>query len=172
MANGQFALWLRRLTECLRLRVKDVDFAYRQITVRDGKGARDRVTVLPDVLVEPLEGHLVRVKSIHAQDLKLGFGTVKLPTALERKYPNAAREWVWQFVFPARNRSRDPRTGLTFRHHVGEWVLQAAVKDAVRKAGIQKPARLSYVFAIVLQPISLNQALTFEQCRSCLAIRT
>lgn len=89
-----------RLTECLRLRVKDVDFAYRQITVRDGKGARDRVTVLPDVLVEPLEGHLVRVKSIHAQDLKLGFGTVKLPTALERKYPNAAREWAWQFVFP------------------------------------------------------------------------
>jgi integron integrase len=129
-----------RLAECLRLRVKDLDFAYHQIIVRDGKGAKDRVTVLPDVLLEPIKGHLVRVKSLHMQDLKEGFGQVKLPSALARKYPNAAREWAWQFVFPAAKRSRDPITGLTFRHHIADWVLQAAVKDAVRKAGIQKAA--------------------------------
>lgn len=129
-----------RLTECLRLRVKDVDFAYRQITVRDGKGGKDRVTVLPNTLVAPLQGHLVRVRSLHAQDLLDGFGAVHLPSALARKYPNAAREWAWQFVFPAAKRSRDPRSGLMLRQHVGDWVLQNAVKEAVRKARIQKPA--------------------------------
>lgn len=108
-----------RLNECLSLRVKDVDFAYRQITIRDAKGGKDRVTVLPDMLVAPLQGHLVRVRSLHAQDLLEGYGAVRLPTALARKYPNAAREWAWQFVFPAAKRSRDPRTGLTSRHHVG-----------------------------------------------------
>jgi integron integrase len=129
-----------RLNECLRLRVKDLDFTYRQITVRDGKGGRDRVTVLPATLVQPLQGHLVRVRSLHTQDLKQGYGAVHLPTALARKYPNAKHEWAWQFVFPAANRSRDPRSGLVLRHHVGDWVLQNAVKEAVRKAGIQKPA--------------------------------
>ncbi|MBA3513152.1 MAG: integron integrase [Pyrinomonadaceae bacterium] len=129
-----------RLNECLRLRVKDVDFGYRQITVRDGKGGRDRVTVLPDTLVQPLQGQLVRVRSHHTQDLKEGYGAVNLPTALARKYPNAAREWAWQFVFPAAKRSRDPISGLTLRHHVGDWVLQSAVKEALRKSGIQKAA--------------------------------
>ena len=129
-----------RLSECLRLRVKDVDFAYRQITVRDGKGGRDRVTVLPDTLVQPLQGHLVRVKSLHTQDLRNGGGAVLLPTALARKYPNAAQEWGWQFIFPAAKPSRDPLSAGIYRHHVGEWVLQSAVKDAVRKAGINKPA--------------------------------
>jgi integron integrase len=129
-----------RLTECLRLRVKDLDFAYRQITVRDGKGGKDRVTILPDTLVAPMQGHLVRVRSLHAQDLLEGYGAVHLPAALARKYPNAAREWAWQFVFPAAKRSRDPRSGLMLRHHVGDWVLQNAVKEAVRKARIQKAA--------------------------------
>jgi integron integrase len=127
-----------RLSECLRLRVKDVDFAYKQITIRDGQGAKDRVTVLPDVLVEPLKGHLVRVRSLHIQDLKEGYGAVSLPSALGRKYQNAAREWPWQFVFPAAKCSRDSVSGLTFRHHAGEWILQNAVKEAVRKARIQK----------------------------------
>jgi integron integrase len=129
-----------RLNECLRLRVKDVDFAHRQITVRDGKGGRDRVTVLPDALVQALQGHLVRVRSIHTQDLEEGYGAVHLPNALARKYPNAARAWAWQFVFPAPKCSRDPISGLTLRHHVGAWVLQSAVKEAVQKAGIQKAA--------------------------------
>jgi integron integrase len=128
------------LNECLRLRVKDVDFAYRQITVRDAKGGKDRVTVLPNILVTPLQGHLVRVRSLHAQDLLEGYGAVRLPSALARKYPNAAREWAWQFVFPAAKRSLDPRTGLTSRHHVGDWILQNAVKGAVRRAQIQKAA--------------------------------
>lgn len=129
-----------RLNECLRLRVKDIDFSYRQITVRDAKGGKDRVTMLPDALVTPLQGHLARVKQLHAQDLKEGFGVASLPTALARKYPNAGKTWPWQFVFPAAKRSRDPRTDVVLRHHVGEWVLQAAVKEAVRKAGLQKPA--------------------------------
>ncbi len=127
-----------RLNECLRLRIKDIDFAYRQVAVRDPKGGRDRVTILPEALLLPLKGHLVRVRSL--QDLKEGFGAVNLPSALARKYPNAAREWPWQFVFPAAKRSRDPRSGLTFSHHVGEWVLQSAVKEAVRNSGIQKVA--------------------------------
>jgi integron integrase len=129
-----------RLNECLRLRVKDVDFAYKQITVREAKGGKDRVTVLPDMLVAPLQGHLVQVRSLHAQELLQGFGSVPLPAALARKYPNAAREWAWQFIFPAAKRSRDPRTGLTSRHHVGDWVIQNAVKEAVRKSRIQKAA--------------------------------
>ena len=129
-----------RLNECLRLRVKDVDFAYKQITIRDAKGGKDRVTVLPDILVTPLQGHLVRVRSLHAQDLLEGYGAVRLPSALARKYPNAAREWAWQFVFPAAKRSLDPRTGLTSRHHVGDWVLQNAVKEAARRAHLQKAA--------------------------------
>ncbi len=129
-----------RLTECLRLRVKDIDFGYNQITIRDGKGAKDRVTVLPEKLREPLQRHLTRVKSLHADDLADGFGTVYLPFALERKYSNADREWPWQYVFPAAKRSIDPRSRSERRHHVGEFVLQRAVKEAIRKAGIRKAA--------------------------------
>ncbi len=128
-----------RLMECLRLRVKDIDFTYNQITVRDTKGNEDRVTMLPLSLKEPLKRHLQRVKSLHEQDLKEGFGRVALPFALERKYPNADKEWAWQYVFPAAKRSIDPRSGIERRHHVLEAVLQRAVKSAIRAVGITKP---------------------------------
>ena len=129
-----------RLMDCVRLRVKDIDFNYHQIVVRDGKGEKDRVTVLPKSLEEPLRLHLARVKTLHQQDLAEGFGTVYLPYALERKYPNAHREWAWQYVFPAAKRSRDPRSGKVQRHHAAETLLQRAVKEAIRNAGITKPA--------------------------------
>lgn len=127
-----------RLMECVRLRVKDVDFAYQQITVRDGKGARDRVTMLSDSLVAPLQEHLQRVKLIHEQDLRAGYGHVSMPYALERKYPNASREWIWQYVFPAERLSTDPRTGVIRRHHAEESGLQKAVKRAAHLANIAK----------------------------------
>lgn len=137
-----------RLMECVRLRVKDVDFGYARIIVRDGKGAKDRVTMLPINLAKPLERHLRKVKAQHEEDLEGGYGSVYLPYALERKYPNASREWVWQFVFPSSRLSVDPRdrgtqAAPTFklrRHHVDENVLQVAVKKAVRASEISKPA--------------------------------
>jgi integron integrase len=129
-----------RLLECLRLRVKDIDFGYRQITVREGKGMRERVTLLPDRLCRPLQAHLSRVKELHQQDLARGAGAVYLPSALHRKYPNAAREWRWQYVFPAEKVSVDTRSGEKRRHHVGERNLQNAVKDAIRASHIPKAA--------------------------------
>jgi integron integrase len=127
-----------RLMECVRLRVQDVDFAYRQVTVRDGKGAQDRVTMLPQVLEEPLQRQLAHARLVHEADLAERYGAVYLPYALERKYPNAGTEWVWQYVFPSGKRSRDPRSGKEGRHHVSESVLQKAVKAAIHRAGIQK----------------------------------
>src|SRR5512135_3616644 len=117
-----------RLRECLKLRVKDVDFGYRQITVRDGKGAKDRVTMLPAGLAEPLRTHLSRVKRLHERDREEGYGEVALPDALARKYPNAAYEWSWQFVFPSRKRSVDPRSGAIRRHHLFDDVLRRATR--------------------------------------------
>ncbi len=128
-----------RLMECVRLRVKDFDLARLQITVRDGKGGKDRFTVLPASLAEPLQRQLERTRALHELDLREGFGHVHLPYALARKYPVADREWCWQYVFPARHRSRDPRTGREQRHHVAETVLQKAVKRAIRTAGVAKP---------------------------------
>lgn len=128
-----------RLMECLRLRVKDVDFGYGQILVRDGKGAKDRVTMLPAVLVEPLKAHLGKVRALHQRDLEAGYGAVYLPHALERKYPRAAREWGWQYVFPSRKLSTDPRSGAIRRHHLDEDVLQRSVKEAARLADVRKP---------------------------------
>jgi integron integrase len=127
-----------RLLECLRLRVKDIDFGYGQITVRDGKGLRDRVTILPESLRRPLQLHLEQVKHVHERDIAAGRGCVHLPFALERKYRNANRSWVWQYVFPADKLSVDPRSGETRRHHVLEKNLQNAVKHAIRRARVYK----------------------------------
>jgi integron integrase len=129
-----------RLMECVRLRVKDVDFGYARIVVRDGKGAKDRITMLSVTLAAPLERHLQKVRAQHEQDLEDGFGEVYLPHALTRKYPRAAREWAWQFVFPSNRISTDPRSGKKQRHHVEESSLQLAMKKAVRASGINKPA--------------------------------
>ncbi len=127
-----------RQTECLQLRVKDLDFAQQQVIVRTSKGMKSRVTPLPERLVQPLQNHLIRVKQIHHQDLSQGYGAVYLPFALERKYPQANREWAWQFVLPADRLSQDPRTGITRRHHLHESGLQRALKQAVRMAKIDK----------------------------------
>ncbi len=129
-----------RLREGLRLRVKDVDFSYNQVTVRDGKGRKDRVTMLPETIKPILSRHLETVKALHEEDLAKGHGKVYLPYALARKYPSADGEWGWQFVFPAGNFSRDPRSGVVRRHHQHERKPQRALKRAVRKAGISKPA--------------------------------
>jgi integron integrase len=129
-----------RLMECVRLRVKDIDFHYRQIIVRDGKGEKDRRTILPQPLTEPLRHHLARIRLQHEADVRLGCGRVYLPYALERKYPNAAAEWLWQYVFPASKLSIDPRTGERRRHHASEDALQKAVKRAIQQAGVEKRA--------------------------------
>jgi integron integrase len=128
-----------RLMECLRMRVKDVDFGYGQILVRDGKGAKDRITMLPQAVIEPLTAHLGRVRALHERDLAAGYGEVWLPHALDRKYPRAAREWGWQYIFPSRKLSTDPRSGAIRRHHLDEDVLQRAVKEAARLADVRKP---------------------------------
>jgi integron integrase len=129
-----------RVMEAVRLRVKDVDPSRREITVRDGKGARDRVTVLPARLVEPLRQHLARVREQHERDLLASHGEVHLPHALGRKYPRAAQTWGWQYVFPSGSLSEDPRSGRVGRHHLDEQLVQRAVKAAVRRTGIAKPA--------------------------------
>jgi len=128
-----------RLMECLRLRIKDVDFELRQITVRDGKGGQDRVTMLPQAIVPALQEHLIHVRALHQQDLKNGYGCVYLPDALARKYPNACTEWGWQYVFPSDRISKDPRGGALRRHHVHESSLQKAIRAAAQAAGMVKP---------------------------------
>jgi integron integrase len=128
-----------RQRECLRLRVKDIEFAYRQVLVREGKGNKDRVTMLPEKLVDPLHRHLGRVKALHESDLREGYGEVELPHALSRKYLRAPYEWAWQFVFPSSNRSPDPRTGVIRRHHLYPQTLSRALTRAARAAGIGKP---------------------------------
>ncbi len=129
-----------RLMECIRLRVKDIDFDRLSITIKCGKGGKDRVVTLARELVVPLQRHLESVKTIHERDIAKGFGHVYLPNALARKYPAAAISWGWQYVFPATRRSIDPRTGAIRRHHMDESSLQKAVKAAVRKTGILRPA--------------------------------
>lgn len=129
-----------RLMECVRLRVQDIDFVRREIMVRHGKGGKDRRTVLPSISVEALQGQLAHARRMHDRDLAAGFGKVWLPAALARKYVNAAAEWHWQYVFPASQRSVDPRLGTLARHHLDESVLQRAMKAAVRRSGIAKPA--------------------------------
>jgi integron integrase len=136
-----------RLMECLRLRVKDIDFSRHEVLVREGKGNKpalstvegDRVTMLPAAVVPKLTAHLERVRRLHASDVAAGFGRVLLPDALARKYPNADREWGWQWVFPATTISADPRSGERRRHHQHETVPQRAIREARRRAGIVKP---------------------------------
>ena len=128
-----------RLMECVRLRVKDLDFDYKTITVRDGKGEKDRITPMPDSLILSLQRQVERVRLIHDEDLAVGCGHVYLPNALEKKYPNAAAELGWQFLFPAPKCSRDPRSpGIMRRHHIEASGLQRSVKEAAHKAGINK----------------------------------
>ncbi len=129
-----------RLMEAVRLRVKDVDFERREILVREGKGFKDRVTMLPETVLAPLQAHLKKVKTLHAEDLAQGYGEVYMPFALDKKYPAAGRDWSWQYVFPSKNLSVDPRSGKTRRHHVDEKSVQRAVKQAVRDAELTKPA--------------------------------
>lgn len=129
-----------RISECARLRVKDIDFHYKQLLIRDSKGDRDRVTVLPIPLIEPLRIHLARVNELHDQDLANGYGDVYLPYALSRKYPNAAKEFHWQYVFPSRDIATDPRTKVRRRHHIYEKSLHRVIKQAMQRAGIVKPA--------------------------------
>jgi integron integrase len=137
MASLMYGAGLR-LMECLRLRVQDIDFSRNEITVRDGKGAKDRITMLPESLKEPLRQHLAKTKSVHESDIKDGWGYVLMPYALGRKYPNAPRDWRWQWIFPQEKRWKNTKTGKQGRHHVHETLLQKAVKEAVMKADIAK----------------------------------
>jgi integron integrase len=139
-----------RIMECLRLRVKDVDFERCEILVREGKGFKDRVTMLPASLVQPLQQQLERVKTLHDEDLLKGYGDVFMPMALDAKYPKAGKSWNWQYIFPSRNLSVDPRSGVVRRHHSDEKVIQRAVKKAVTAAEITKlatPHTLRHSFA-------------------------
>lgn len=127
-----------RITEAVRLRVKDIDYQMKHITVRSGKGAKDRVTTFPESVIPLLENHLAKVKILHEQDLAHGYGEVFLPYSLGRKYPNAGREWGWQYVFPSRQLSTDPRSGKVRRHHVDPSVVNKAIKAAARTLGLKK----------------------------------
>jgi len=127
-----------RLMDCVRLRIKDIDFQYKTITVRDGKGEKDRITPLPDSVIPDLQRQIERARLLHEEDLAAGCGEVYLPYALEKKYPNAARELIWRYIFPASRRALDPRSGVERRHHIDSSGLQRAVKQAAQKAGIQK----------------------------------
>ena len=128
-----------RLMEGLRLRVKDIDFERREIVIREGKGSKDRVTVLPENLIEPLQQRLRKTQQVHQADLDVGYGEVHMPDALQVKYPKAGRAWGWQYVFPSQARSVDPRSGVIRRHHLSEQSVQRAISGAARRAGIHKP---------------------------------
>lgn len=160
-----------RLMECLRLRVKDLELTRRELIVRDGKGSKDRITLLPDKLIQPLQIQLERVKVIHQQDLQQGFGAVYLPDALERKYPNANREWAWQYVFPADKRSIDPRSGVERRHHRGKPLCSKQYATPfVRPVSINP--RIVIPCAIALRPIYWPMATISAPCRNYWAIKT
>jgi integron integrase len=129
-----------RIMECMRLRVKDIEFERGEIVIREGKGFKDRITMLPKSVVRPLQEHLVRVKLLHEQDLHDGYGEVFMPYALARKYPNAGRSWIWQYAFPSAKISKDPRSSRMARHHADEKAIQRCMSQALRKANISKQA--------------------------------
>ena len=156
-----------RLMECLRLRVKDIDMASNQITVRGGKGDKDRITMLPTAVREPLRRHLVAVKTQYQRDVASGQGGVSLPDALEKKYPNAPKEWSWQFVFPASKFSVDPRSGQKRRHHLHETVLQKAVKEACRKAELAKHAGCHTLRTVSTYYYSFQRMLYYSGSSPC-----
>ena len=139
MASLMYGAGLR-LMECLRLRVQDIDFGRNEITIRDGKGFQDRMTMLPESLKKPLQDHLRKAKAIHEKDLSAGWGRVQMPYALDRKYPHASADWRWQWVFPQETRWKNVKTGEQGRHHMDESLIQKAVKDAVASAGLTKRA--------------------------------
>ena len=139
MASLMYGAGLR-LMECLELRVQDIDFARNEILVRDGKGAKDRITMLPELLKKPLQDHLRKVKAVHEKDLAEGWGRVQMPDALDRKYPNAPADWRWQWVFPQENRWKNTKTTEECRHHMDESIMQRTVKEAVTSSGITKRA--------------------------------
>jgi integron integrase len=138
MAKAMYGCGLCVL-ECLRLRVKDIDFSLNQIVVRDGKGKKDRITVLPEGIKPDIEAHLKWVQRIHQQDLRVGYGRVYLPYALAKKYPNADKQWGWQYVFPSKTLSDDPRSGIKRRHHMHESSIRKAIHQAAKISEIIKP---------------------------------
>jgi integron integrase len=162
-----------RVKEGLRLRVKDIDFAQNQLIIRDAKGNKDRLTVLPQSLIAPLQAHLVQVKQIFQDDLALGYGAVYLPFALQRKYPNADREWKWQYVFPAKQRSIDPRSHAVRRHHLDDGVMVSFSDRSSKPSAVLKFKRTSLVIpsVIVLRPICFKMATTFAPFKNCWVTR-
>ena len=138
-----------RLMECVRLRIKDVDFQRKQILVRNGKGQKDRYTILIDNVIEPLQRQIAYAAALHDKDLAQGYGSVHLPYALVEKYPNAATDLRWYWVFPSRNLSIDPRSGIKQRHHIHPNSLQKYVREAIRKAGIRKQALCLRFFTLL-----------------------